>query len=573
MIEMYIADVLQKDGEGKLIKESRAKAELFKAYYNGDGKKLDEILLNYRVRESENQKNQRKRITISRTKHVTKQIENVLDQLDIMDKPAINIVCEKEEIRNIVGNWVYNNNISSYAFNAVKYHNLIDANSFMIAAVNKYGEVEFKPYTSDSLYDVYVVNGVLQVVTFVSTRKTKEKEVNDYHVYFNEGIYHLVNKDEAIKAYAITDQTPVIGDYYAILEPTSMMYAFKLGYITDATTNQKLCTSILDAASELYKSLIWEGSEFDTTKGTHGILKQFTYAKACSYRESTPENGIDMCINGYMSITNTKCKSCHGSGLQVHTSSQDVMTYPFPNESQQNPLKLSDLTHTVFVPDGFLNFRKQEIEDVKFEILHTIFNSTTFTKSEIAATATEKMIDLQGIYSTLNQLGKQVSELFIWMCEVYCAVNNYQDVSILHGYTLNLKLETVEDLALKRKNLVEANAPSEVIQAVDLAILQKQHIDSPEAIDRFSIWEQHRPFADKSEQLTMQILASLADKNKYKVLYYFWGQIKNSIIIHEGNQFYDKTFDQRQAIIDNEVEKIIADLGNSELPRPGELIL
>lgn len=370
----------------------------------------------------------------------------------------------------------------------------------------------------------------------------------------------LADKSEASRHYEVSESTPEIDGFYVVAQPVNMIYAFKLGYLPDATTDGKLSMSILEPASELFKSLVWEGSEFDTTKGTHGILKHFTYSKVCNHREELTGQTM-YCQGGYMMIggvlSTTKCRSCQGSGMQIHTSSQDVIHYPLPGVGETPPMKLSDLSHTVFVPENFLQFRKQEIEDITTEIMHTIFNTSTFTKDEVAATATEKVIDLQGVYATLSELGKQVSDFFIWMCEIYCDIKGYKDIKILHGYTLSLKLETIEDLAMKRKTLVEANAPIEVIQAVDLAILQKQHIDSPEAINNFVIWEQHRPFSDKSETVTLSILSGLPAKDRYKILYNFWGMIKNNILVTIGDKWYSMPFDKRQTYIDAEVDMIV----------------
>jgi hypothetical protein len=196
-----------------------------------------------------------------------------------------------------------------------------------------------------------------------------------------------------------------------------------------------------------------------------------------------------------------------------------------------------------------------------------VFNSSVVTKDEIAATATEKVIDLQGIYSTLNQLGQKVSDCFIWMIECLCSINNFEDVETLHGYTLNLKLESVESLALKRKNMIEANAPIEIIKGIDLAIIQKQHMDSPAYVNRLIIWEQYRPFSDKSDQVAVQILAGLPNTNKYKILYNFWGYIKKQIEIEQGDRFFDMGHDQRLKLIDEQVLKIQSELQADEPQR------
>ena len=42
--------------------------------------------------------------------------------------------------------------------------------------------------------------------------------------------------------------------------------------------------------------------------------------------------------------TNTKCSNCAGTGLVTHTTSQDVITFPLPNETKATTLKKQNNT-------------------------------------------------------------------------------------------------------------------------------------------------------------------------------------------------------------------------------------
>ena len=360
-----------------------------------------------------------------------------------------------------------------------------------------------------------------------------------------------------LKGKQINEDSIVQYGYMITEVETRRSFAFKLGYIQDATTEGQLSVSIIDSASKLIKSLITQGGEHDSTLATQGITKQFAYAERCTFQ--APE-GIE-CNGGYLlqhgAHTGRKCHSCNGTGLNIHTSSQDILLFPMPQYGAENPLKLSELIHTEHVPDSILQGRGELLKDLEREIVMTVFNNAvSMTPSEIAATATEKVIEHEGIYSALNQLGKQVSECFIWMVECIGELMGFDNFEVLHGYTLELKLESVESLSQKRKRLIEANAPHEVISALDLAILKKQHIDSPKAVDRFVTWQRYKPFNDKSESTVLQILASLPATNYYKILYTFWGQIKTEIEVTRGDEFHRATDDRRRAMIDEEVNKI-----------------
>lgn len=560
--DYFIQSVLRDKPNAKVAKAIED-AKYQKSLYSGNGQ--DEILLKYREKESINQKEQRKRITISRTKHITKQIENVLNQLDVMDKPAISVFSPNENVKEELSNYIYNYNIDNLAFELVKYYNLIDANAFLTCRQNQFDDIEFQPVESTNLYDYYIYNNVIKFVIFKFERMIANKrKVYDYELYYDDGIMKLTDKSESEP----TEET-VEKYYYSEIE-TNKIFSFRLGYLKDSTNEMKTCVSLLDSASQLFKSLIWQGSDMDVDIATHGIIQKFAYAQKCNYSTMIEDNHYE-CVSGYLynngAPTANKCSTCAGSGLQIHTTNQDIITFPLPDDGIQSPLRLSDLSHTIFAPTGTFEFKDKVLSRIKDEIMETVFNATVITKSEIAATATEKVIDLQGIYATLNQLGKQVSECFIWMMECVAEMKGYNDVEFIHGYTLNLKLESVESLSLKRKALIDASAPIEVIKALDMAILQKQHIDSPQYLNRFVVWERYRPFSEKSDNVAMQILAGLPNTNKYKVLYNFWGKIKMDIETKYGDDFFDYSHERRVQIIDDEVKVIISEIESQEPQR------
>jgi hypothetical protein len=254
--------------------------------------------------------------------------------------------------------------------------------------------------------------------------------------------------------------------------------------------------------------------------------------------------------------------------LKSHKSSQEIISLPYPDDPTNAP-KLADLSHTIFAPNHTFEFKKNIIKEIEQDIIKTIFNSSIITQSDVAtaATATEKVIELQGVYAALNQLGKKVSDLFIWMVECVGYYRGFNDFEVLHGYTLNLKLESIETLVEKRKKMLDANAPNETIKAIDMAIMMKQHMDSPQYINNLAVWEQYRPFSDKGENVIQQILSSYPNTNYYKILYTFWSEIKNNIEKEYGEMFFDMEDERRKEIIKTEVEKIRAVISESETPQ------
>jgi len=548
----------------KVLDKTIKDADIQRRLYSG--KDLDKILFDYRKRETEPQKEQRKRITIGRSKHLIRQIENVIDQLDIMDKPAINVIHKDDSISESLLSYIYNENISKLAFDYCKYYNLVDANAWIVCRQIE-DEVIFEEILCNNLYDFKKQNGKYKYVIFRFERKVDKQTVFDFELYHNEGLLVFTHKAGNLR----TDETIMYGEYIVTEYKYSRMFVFPIGYNKDSDNGFNTFVTLIDPASELFKGLIWQGSDMDTELATHGIIQKYAYAQKCNWTFQGPENTVD-CQGGFLYSnninTNTKCSNCGGTGLVTHTTSQDIITFPLPNEGEDTPLKLSDLSHTVFMPDNVFTFKKQYVKEIEVAIMQTVFNnSVTLTQSEIQVTATEKVIDLQGIYATLNKFGNQVSEMFIWMMECYAELKDIKDVEFLHGYTLNMKLENVETLSETRKKLIDANAPVEVIKAYDLAILRKQHLDSPQFINRFAIWEQYRPFNDKSDFVAMQILSGLPNINRSKILYNFWGRIRKNIETVQGEKFFDMKDDKRKELINAEVDIIRAELMEDEPQR------
>lgn len=559
-----MVDILKKAIDRKepigILKKAVEDASIQSRLYTG--KDLDKILFDYRKRESIPQKEQRKRITIGRTKHIIRQIENMIDQLDIMDKPSINVVTqEKDEAkREELLNYIYNNNIQDLAFQYTKYYNLTDSNAFLICRMDK-ETVTFDVVESYHLYDLKILNNNYEYVIFRFKRKVGQQEVFDYEMYHNEGLLIFTNKTGTQR----DENTLMVGDYVVTEYAYSKMMCFPLGYNRDAETRFKTYVTLLDPASELFKALIWQGSDMDTEIATHGILQKYAYAQKCNWQFVNEDTGDNLhCEGGYIlkngTSTNSKCSTCAGTGLIQHTSSQDIVTFPLPNEGEEK-MKLSDMSHTVFMPENIFEFKKKYVKEIEQEIKSTVFNNAVkLNQSEIQVTATEKVIDLQGLYATLNRFGMKVSECFIWMMEAYCEMKGIAGCEFLHGYTLNMKLETVESLSESRKRLIDAGSPNEVIKAYDLAILRKQHMDSPQFINRTIIWDSFKPFTDKSENIAITILSGLPNTNRTKILYNYFGQIRKNIERVQGEKFYNLKYDAQKALIDAEIELIRQEL-------------
>lgn len=552
----YLIKTINNNSVSKHKAKNVEDAKFYHAIYSGKDQK--DIVNKYRLLESKKQQNQRDRVTISRTKHVSKQIERCFNHLRTLDKSAKVIEGGKDAQK--LKDYVYENNIEKIAFEYVSYYNLTDANAFLICNVDEFENIVFSPVKSTNVVDYKIVNDNL-VFLIVERQNTVNKKVYKSYSMFTQN--EVINLEHEATGKLISDQTKTIkgNRFYVTKVSTKHCYAFRLGYTKNVETDFETCNTILDSASELYKALIWEGSELDVIKLTHGIIQKFAYAQRCNYTFQD-DNGFRACSDGRLD-DNSTCPKCKGTGLKIHHSSQDIvfLEEPLDNESR---IPLDQQIHVEYIPDSILEYRTNEIENLETKIVKTVFSSNYLTKSEVAVTATEKRIDQQGLYSALGQMGVHVSDCFIWMCETIIDINDWKEIDVSHGYSLDFKLDTVETLIDLRTKASQAGVPIEVIHVIDYAIQSKQHIDNPKAIERIAFWEQFRPFTDKTENEKMQILAGLRPKDPIKILWSYFGYIKQQVIgIHE-DAFYSFKFEKQKQIIDDAVQAIIDKIASNE---------
>lgn len=538
MIDILLAKI-KKGQDSKHSTHIRSAAKMNKAFYTG---KLDkEILWDYRKLETVPQKEQRDRITIRRPKHVLSQVEHTLDRLQSLDKAVTNISVPKGLENSLVPvmDVIYSYNISQQAFDFVKYFNMVDANSFLICYVDEFEEPQFQAFESEQIFDFKIKNDRVEYLIIKHTKEVFRIYTQDYVVDY---------RCEPLK------EPIAIEDSYV---KTKMCYAFHLGYIKDSETQFQTFKTITSNATELLKQLLWDGSEYDIIKALHGIIKQFAYAKDCNYSTQTNEgylscNGGTLMMGG---IDKGVCKKCNGSGLRIHTSSQDIIYLPEPMGNDY--LKLDQLTHTVFIPDSILTTRKDDLSQLENRIVRSIFNANQIGMDELQKTATQVLTENSGIISQFHKMGNKVSECFIWMVECIADIKGVEKIEVFHGYSMDLNIDTMESLLMQREHSVKAGASMEVIKTIDRAILKKQHMDNPDYIMRVELWESFRPLKNFNPNEKAIALNSPLVPDFDKVLYLNWDVIKTNITFANEN-FYELERVKQEDLIRLEVEKIIA---------------
>jgi hypothetical protein len=130
---------------------------------------------------------------------------------------------------------------------------------------------------------------------------------------------------------------------------------------------------------------------------------------------------------------------------------------------------------------------------------------------------------------------------------------------------MEFNLGGVAQMIAARQAAVQANVSYDIVKVFDYGILKKQHMESPEFINHYSIWETFKPFADKSEAERSTVLSSLAEDNRDRVLYYWFGKVQQ-MVLQNNETFYDMERKDQQAAIDQVVDEIILTIDVADQP-------
>lgn len=544
------------------------------------GENQDDLIVSYKERETEEQKRQRIKITLSRTKHIANKVYNQFDEIRRVDNIIDNIKFEdaakeeaKRRLNDALSEFYKDEHLSQYLFERIRYLTFYDPNAYLIIeyreAVNEQGATVNRAYPievySEQVYDVNYFLGNLQYLISKVPRtpkmrvgeKPKEKQVFRYVMYAQDTAIEALQVDPNEDTSMLMDYEPYvlqIGErkeekifYIKQMDTQSGMNpAISVGYIPDAQTNGTTYVSPIDPAEHLFRKLINRNSELELHRALHGFYQKFVIADECDYKNiSTGE----VCMSG--TVGETDCPKCKGSGFVTHKSVQDVM-YILKPRSKEEHIPLSEYVHYVQIPQYITDAIKTEVDDLERQIGEAIFSNEVFDKTEVAATATEARLNMRGLYNALSSYSDNWSRIYkhcVWQTAFYLDVN--QGLIVEHKFPSDFRMETIDQLILQRQAAVTAGAPYHIIEKIDTAILQKQNQDDPDFVQMVRVREEHLPFKGKTEQERIMIINLLPPTDPQRVLWMYYDEImREAMNRQEGDTpFHRLPFERRAAII------------------------
>jgi len=557
------------------------------------GEHYADLIREYKSRETAAQKVQRVAITRIRTKAIAGKIEGFFKRPYRVDKIQLKATHQDEAKAAILAQHLEDygqdgETILSFCEEAALFLNGIDPNAlYWVKHTIQNGENDFEPiiFESEDVLDFKVKKGMLtyavtkleESVTYQKGTETKTKEVDIYYYFSKEGIEIniLVDADvnqynpdfytnylqanttgaDAVLMYKVKDK-----NYYTIkiadekLDPNQLPIA-RVGYNKDKQTKGRTYVSYWDNASELYKMLADDGSEYDITKIAHVFMQKYEYEKTCDYQDGSTKA---TCVSGRMHPSGAQCPQCHGTGGTTIISGQDVIKIRLPRmgEGEDLVIKPSDMVHYVQLPFEIVEFQQALVNSYYSKISEAVFGVDLDEKTNVAVTATENMNHVDMAQDAIYEFTKAPRKMFLFTVQTQANYLGIEGVETALEYPNEYSLQSEEHLLKLLKDAKEAGAYPEIIENITKRLALKQNRSDS---GYMAIWEKMRqfmPFSGVDNETRQALILSLPSTDPQRVLALNFKQITDEIIDKQKG-FALLSYDAQKKIIEKEAQKYV----------------
>lgn len=333
--------------------------------------------------------------------------------------------------------------------------------------------------------------------------------------------------------------------------------AVRIGYKRDLSTKGRTFVSPMESGVPYFMKTIKAVSEMDLTFGLHVFPQKIQYVPRCV--GESKEIGCD----GGKTPAGTTCNICRGTGqMPAHTSAQDALFLRMPKDPK-DMINLDSLMVYKSPPIDLIRFQNEYIAELKLEAQKAVFNSDVFSRAEISATATEKVIELDNVYDTLFPFAEKFADVWKYIALTIGALRDYNDVIVDYRFPKDFKFKSVDDLLGELKLANDANSPSYVKNEISNDIVSQQFVDKPEELKTILVKEKFFPFAGKSITEIIFIISNQKTTEYAEVL---WSNFESIFLEIEMEQegknlyFYDMDYAKQKALVDEKVNALIENI-------------
>lgn len=553
-------------------------SHFYKQITTGEG--YGDLIINYKPRETDQQKTQRVNITQNRTKSISGKIEGFFKRVFRADKQKLIVKHQEEEKSAEIGQILSNygpdgQSLLQYSEETALFYNNIDPNALYWVKHSIINGVDyFEPFIFDSheVKDYKIEKGgvkyaICELYETVKYYKKNSKSPN----YKNICIYYYFDKNEIITTIELNedilinsnyydqfkndgglfDKTEVIKDksFIIIAQPNAAPFipVSRIGYKYDKNTTGKTYVSFWDNATEEFKQLVNRGSEYDLSLTLHAFLQKIQYYTPCDYQDTATHA---ICRGGQLHPGGGTCPACNGSAKKIHTSSQDIIEVQIPGpDGEQMPISPKDLVFYVDIPFNIVKQQKEDVNEYTPKIIECVFGVDISHQQTTNATATQINNFYDTAQDSLFDFSKSPRKIFLFTVDIIAKYLNYTDgLESALLYTNKYDLESEQYLINLLKTAKEAGANSEIIENINKRLTTKQNRENSAYMNIYNIMRKFEPFATIPAELKNNIILSLPDSSTQKALYLNFKEITEDILINEP-AFLILDYNQQKEII------------------------
>lgn len=325
--------------------------------------------------------------------------------------------------------------------------------------------------------------------------------------YLKQTGYVLQQGEELIKikevTYIVRNYTPKIG--YAPV--------FRIGYKRDEVTSGRTFVNPWHDALCYFEKSLKVVSELDLTMTLHTFPQKLQYVHKC-----TGASREKRCNQGRLA-DGKECTACKGTGYKIHTTAQDSILLPMP-DNKDEMLNLDQLLVYKAPPIELIKFQNEYAQQLEKQAHTAVFNSQALTKVTFQ-TATENDNNFQSIYDALEPFTEKYSEL--WRDQVITfgilAGEKLEAIEVVHDFPADFKLKTGDVLLTDRKAATDSGAPSFLIETIDDDLATIIYAGDALGMQKYRVKRRFFPFAGNTPDEIAALLSSQYVPDEPKILY------------------------------------------------------
>lgn len=550
--------------------------ELFKkCYAYTTGKGLDFYLRQFRQREDEALFKQRVELTSHILPAVINNCDFLLNKVPRSYALHLNYVNTDEtkqtNLKEAETHYFADKSVEEYFKKYNRWYDRSDPNAWLITEFNSTDGTELaQPYpfvvNSKQAINFEFINGLLNwlivevekdftiytpnqniKLEYICDVNSKPEEKDNY-------IFSRLVEDGQIMEVDGEEYIRLNSKIYEIYMPEAhnigWVQARRWGYNFDGATYGETYVPFWWEAECYLTKIININSELDITLARHNFPQKLVYSPRCH---------AEGCNHGYLP-DNTKCNHCGGTGLQpVHTTAQDCLVIALP-DNKEEMIDLNTLIAYIYPPIDGMQFTNEKITELVKNCKEAIYNSDTYTKSEVAETATGLNIGMESIYDTLYHYAINYAESWAFTVKTVAKITTTDSgLIVTSNVEKDFKFKTKNELIAELNQAKLAGADPSIIRALQNDIMFTMFSEKPSEFIKYQIKDKFNPFSGKTNEEIIALMASNNIPKYVKILYSNYGYIFDELE-RENKGFYDYEETKQLDLIRKKVEQITGTL-------------